>query len=141
MAFALQTRYAVIQTHVMRLPTKSPPLTRLPLAAAAFLLLFALPGCSALRRERPLPDTSRDVEIAQAVTARLGAEPALVSAAIRVEASGGRVLLFGSVKGLRQWNCAIRNAELVDGVRSVVDYLVIERGPREVGCGAPRGSE
>ena len=38
------------------------------------------------------------------------------------------------------WNCTLRNAELIDGVRTVVDYLILERGPREAVCLAHRGS-
>jgi len=65
-------------------------------------------------------------------------EPALDAAAIRVEVDGAIVLLYGSVAGLQAWQCAIRNAHLVPGVRSVVDYLVIERAPAEIPCLSPR---
>lgn len=85
-------------------------------------------------------DRSRDPQILRDVEARLDAEPAIDSSRIRVEADGGLVLLYGSVDGLGQWQCAIRNAQIVEGVRSVVDYLVIERGPRDISCGAPRDS-
>jgi hypothetical protein len=48
------------------------------------------------------------------------------------------VILHGSVAGLAAWQCALRNAALVEGVLSVTDYLVIGPGPREVTCLAPR---
>jgi hypothetical protein len=48
------------------------------------------------------------------------------------------VILHGSVAGLAAWQCALRNAGLVEGVISVTDYLVIGPGPREVPCLAPR---
>lgn len=70
--------------------------------------------------------------------ARIAAEPSLDSEAIRVVVEGRMVMLHGAVRGIGAWQCAIANAELVPGVQSVVDYLVIERGAREVRCLAPR---
>lgn len=93
-------------------------------------------------RRGPVPiDRSADPGIVSAVQARLAAEPELNAALLRVESNGGVVSLYGTVYGLGQWNCAHRNAHLVDGVVSVIDYLIIERGPREIPCGAPRGSD
>lgn len=106
-----------------------------------FLVLMALSGCSVLRRSPRPVDRSRDPAIVSAVQARLAAEPDLDARLLRVEVDGGIVILYGTVHGLGQWNCALRNAHLVDGVVSVVDYLIIERGPREIRCGAPRGSD
>jgi len=68
----------------------------------------------------------------------LSAEPSIDAATIRVEVDGAIVVLYGSVAGLDAWQCAIRTAQLVPGVLSVVDYLVIERGPHGVTCLAPR---
>ncbi len=103
----------------------------------ALLLVASLLGCSSLRRPLPEVDRSQDDRILQEVEARLTAEPQLASSPIRVEVDGGLVLLYGSVEGMGAWNCAIRNAQLVDGVSSVVDYLVIDRGPRDIACLAP----
>jgi osmotically-inducible protein OsmY len=72
------------------------------------------------------------------VAARIAAEPSLDSESIRVDVEGGTVMLHGSVRGMGAWQCAITNAGLVQGVRSVVDYLVLERGERNVQCLAPR---
>ena len=116
--------------------TSIPPLRALLTA----ILILSMTACGALRREPPIVDRSRDSQIIRDVQARLTAEPAIDASRIRVEADGGLVLLYGSVDGMGQWHCAIRNAQLVDGVRSVVDYLVIERGPRDIVCGAPRDS-
>jgi osmotically-inducible protein OsmY len=77
----------------------------------------------------------------QEVEARLAREPSIDAASVRVEVDGAIVILHGSVRGLAAWQCAIRTAQLAEGVRSVVDYLVIERGPREITClgsGTPR---
>src|SRR5690606_24997912 len=68
------------------------------------------------------------------VRGRLESEPALDADRVRVEVDGAIVRLYGSVDGIARWRCMIRNAELVDGVITVVDYLVIERGPRESPC-------
>lgn len=110
-------------------------------AEILILALLALPACSVIRRGPPPVDRSRDSAIVGAVQARLAAEPELNATLLRVESNGGVVVLYGTVFGLGQWNCALRNAHLVDGVVSVIDYLIIERGPREIPCGAPRGSD
>jgi hypothetical protein len=55
-----------------------------------------------------------------------------------VDVTGGTVLLYGSVEGIGAWQCALTNAGLAAGVKTVVDYLVLERGPQEVRCLAPR---
>ncbi len=108
---------------------------------AAWLLLPLLAaGCGALRRPPPSVDRSQDARILEDLRARLATEPAINAAQIRVEVDGGAVLLYGSVQGMGAWNCTLRNAELVDGVRTVVDYLILERGPREAVCLAHRGS-
>jgi osmotically-inducible protein OsmY len=106
---------------------------RTPLLVA--LLLTS--GCGALRRPLPTPDTTQDTRIKREVEARLANEPAIDDGSVRVAVDGAIVLLHGSVRGLAAWQCAITNAELVSGVRSVVEYLVIERGPREIRCLAP----
>lgn len=83
-------------------------------------------------------DNSQDPRIEQEVRARLAAEPSLTVGGIRVEVNGGVVLLHGGVAGIGAWQCAIATSGLVPGVRTVVDYLVIGRGPRDVHCLAPR---
>lgn len=112
-------------------------------AAPVFRLLLVpllLGGCGALRRSDPAPDLTHDPRIQGQVEARLAREPALSGRAIRVEVEGRTVVLHGSVAGIAAWQCALRNAGLVEGVASVVDYLVIERGPRDSPCLAPRAA-
>jgi hypothetical protein len=104
---------------------------------AVALVGLACGGCG-LRRPPPPIDRSQDTRIQSEVMARLAAEPSLQAEAIRVETEGGMVMLHGAVRGIGAWQCAITNAELVPGVNSVVDYLVIERGERDVRCLAPR---
>lgn len=108
---------------------------RAPLIAVLPLLLA---GCGLGRRAVVPPDPALDQRIQREVAARLAAEPSLGAGAIRVEVSGATVLLHGSVHGLGAWQCALTNAGLVAGVRTVVDYLVLERGPRDAHCLAPR---
>lgn len=102
------------------------------------LALALLAGCGLLRRPSTPVDRSQDARIRAEVEARLAQEPALEAHTLRVEVDGRRVLLHGSVRGLGAWQCAIANAGLVEGVVTVVDYLVLERGPRDVQCLAPR---
>jgi osmotically-inducible protein OsmY len=106
-------------------------------ALLPFLLLVAA-GCGLLRRPPPAVDRSQDLRIREEVLARVAAEPALDPAQIRVEVDGGVVVLYGSVAGISAWQCAILNAQLVAGVRSVTDFLVLEPGPREIVCFASR---
>lgn len=108
----------------------------LPLLLAAMLLAPSA-GCSLVRRAAPVADTSQDGRIQQEVRARLDREPSLDAALLRVEVNARTVLLHGSVRGIAAWKCALRNAELVPGVSGVVDYLVLERGPRDAPCLAP----
>jgi hypothetical protein len=111
---------------------------RAPAPIVGLILLAFLSGCSLLRRPEPPVDRSHDPRIHQEVEARLAQEPAIAGAGIRVEVDAAIVVLYGSVQGLDAWRCAIRNAQLVEGVQSVVDYLVIEPGPRDIQCIAPR---
>jgi hypothetical protein len=99
---------------------------------------FALAAACGQRQPRLPVDRSQDERILGEVAARIAAEPSLDSESIRVDVEGGTVLLHGSVRGMGAWQCAITNAGLVRGVRSVIDYLVLERGERNVQCLAPR---
>lgn len=83
-------------------------------------------------------DRSQDDRIRQEVEARLVREPSLNAAGIRVVVNGGEVQLHGTVQGLGALKCAVTNAELVPGVRLVIDLTVLERGPVTVQCLAPR---
>lgn len=109
---------------------------------AMLIATIALPSLLAaacgLRQPPPPVDRSQDDRIRSEVAARIGEEPSLDGGSIRVVVEGAMVMLHGSVQGIGAWQCAIANAELVPGVRSVVDYLVIERGERDVRCLAPR---
>lgn len=104
----------------------------------ALLSISTLAACGGLRRPAPAPDPVLQERIRSEVAARLAREPALAEDAIRVEVRGTTVLLHGSVHGLGAWQCALTNAGLVEGVTSVVDFLTLERGPRDVRCLAPR---
>lgn len=110
------------------------------LAFTLLSLVFGGLGCAPREPAATglIVDASRDAHIRREVEARLGAEPSIAAGDIRVEVRGATVALHGSVRGIGAWQCALRNASLVDGVARVADYLLIERGPREVTCLAPR---
>ena len=93
----------------------------------ALTLLFGLVGCSG--RAAFVPDRSQDARIQQQVAARLAAEPALRANSIRVEVDGGTVMLHGAVRGIGEWQCALTNAELVSGVRSVSSSRAMRTAP------------
>jgi hypothetical protein len=103
------------------------------------LAVACVSGCSSLRRPAPPIDRSEDPRILAEVQSRLADEPSLDATRLRVEVDGRIVILYGSVDGVSAWQCAIRNAQLVTGVATVVDYLVIDRGPRDVVCRAQSG--
>ena len=108
----------------------------IPRTATIALLLLA--SACGLRRPLPSVDTSQDARIRSEVEARIAAEPELDASDIRVQVLGRMVTLHGSVRGIASWKCAIANADLVEGVESVSDYLVIVRGEQEIVCLAPR---
>jgi hypothetical protein len=105
---------------------------------ALLLCCLLLSGCGVLGRRRAPVDLSQDPRIRREVEQRLASEPALREGNLRVEVTGGVVTLHGNVHGIGAWQCALTTASLVRGVRTVADYLVIERGPRDVRCLAPR---
>lgn len=111
-------------------------------AAAAPLLLA---GCGLLGGGRPqespaqaVARTAEDARIRREVEARLAAEPSVGAGHVRVDVQRGEVALHGAVTGFGALQCAIANAELVSGVRLVIDQLVLQPGPRTVQCLAPR---
>jgi osmotically-inducible protein OsmY len=83
---------------------------------------------------------TEDARIGREVEARLAAEPSIGAGKVRVAVERGEVGLFGSVAGLGALRCAERNAELVHGVRLIIDQLVLDPGPRDVRCLAPRAA-
>ena len=108
------------------------------LPTTVLLLALTSGGCAMLRRPAAVIDRSQDLRIASEVQARLVREPGIDAGRVRVEVDGGIVILHGSVQGIQGWQCAIRNAGLVDGVRSVTDFLTIERATVEYPCQATR---
>ncbi|HEX2203118.1 MAG TPA: BON domain-containing protein [Longimicrobium sp.] len=114
---------------------------RAVLAAA----VAAAGGCGFLSRaETESPEQvqvreAQEERIRQEVEARLAAEPSIGPGRVRAEVQrGGEVALHGAVTGFGALQCAVANAELVRGVRLVIDHLVLQPGPRTVQCLAPR---
>ena len=111
---------------------------------AAVLVLAAAGGCAFLKKKpqdtpaQIAARASEDARILREVEARLAAEPSIGAGRVRVAVERGEVGLFGSVAGFGALRCAERNAELVRGVRLVIDQLVLDPGPKEVRCLAPR---
>jgi osmotically-inducible protein OsmY len=110
-------------------------------AAAAALVQ----GCSLLGRGTPTETPSQaqarqtqEEAIRREVEERLTAEPAIGAGRIRAVVSHGDVQLHGAAPGFGALQCAIANAGLVPGVKLVVDFMVLEPGPRTVNCLAPR---
>lgn len=109
------------------------------IAAAALLA-----GCGFLNRRPQVTPAqtaaaaAEDARIQREVDARLAAEPSIGAAKVRVAVQGGEVSLFGAVSGSGALRCAERNAELVRGVKLVIDQLVLDPGPVTVRCLSPR---
>lgn len=108
--------------------------------------MVAAAGCGLLNKkpkDTPAQVAAREAEdarILREVEARLAAEPSIGPGRVRVAVERGEVGLFGSVAGFGALRCAERNAELVRGVRLVIDQLVLDPGPKDVRCLAPRGA-
>ncbi|HWK89159.1 MAG TPA: BON domain-containing protein, partial [Longimicrobium sp.] len=108
-------------------------------------VLAALSACSLLGGGAPADTPQQiaareeaDARIRREVEARLAAEPTIGAGRVRADVAAGEVRLHGAVQGFGALRCAINNAELVPGVRLVIDFLVLEPGPRDVRCLAPR---
>jgi osmotically-inducible protein OsmY len=103
-------------------------------------------GCSFFNKKpRDTPEqiaarAAEDARILREVEARLAAEPSIGAGRVRVSVQAAEVTLFGGVTGFGALRCAERNAGLVRGVRLVIDQLVLDPGPRDVRCLAPRAA-
>jgi osmotically-inducible protein OsmY len=117
-----------------------------PIAAFLVILGGTMPmqGCGLLgggAAETPAQAQARqqqDETIRREVEARLAAEPSIGAGRLRALVSRGDVQLHGAVTGFGALQCAIANAELVPGVRLIIDQMVLHPGPRRVTCLAPR---
>jgi osmotically-inducible protein OsmY len=110
-------------------------------ATAALVQGCALLGGGGAPPETPAKARERQTQeeaIRREVEARLAAEPAIGAGRIRAVVNQGDVHLHGAAPGFGALQCAIANAGLVPGVRLVVDFMVLEPGPRTVNCLAPR---
>ena len=122
-----------------RLRTPPRMITRRTLRQFTFLtVLVTTAGCAPRPRPSALVDRSQDDRIRREVEARLVSEPSVDASRMRVVVNGGEVQLQGAVRGMGALRCAMTNAQLVQGVRLVIDLLVLERGPATVQCLAPR---
>jgi hypothetical protein len=107
-------------------------------------LLALLGGCALLGRgtaespEQAVERIAGEERIRAEVEARLALEPAIAAGRVRVVVVRTDVHLHGSVEGYGALRCALATAGLVRGVTLVVDYLVLNPGPSEVACRAPR---
>lgn len=108
-------------------------------------LVALLAGCGFFGggEKGPAPEViaqraAEDVRIQREVEARLAAEPSVGAGRVRVVVQGGEVQLHGSVAGFGAHRCAEANAELTPGVLLVIDFLVLQPGPANVRCIAPR---
>ena len=113
---------------------------------AAAALLATQAGCALLGvggepAETPQQAAERVVQeetIRREVEARMAAEPAIGAGRIRAVVNDRDVQLHGVAPGFGALQCARANAELVPGVRLVVDMMVLQPGPSHVNCLAPR---
>jgi hypothetical protein len=104
-----------------------------------------LAGCALLGGGEPRETPAQTVErqgreetIRREVEARMAAEPAIGAGRIRAVVNDRDVQLHGAAPGFGALQCALANAELVPGVRLVVDMMVLQPGPSRVNCLAPR---
>ena len=108
-------------------------------------LLGTQAGCAVFGGRGPVETPAQAAErtvaeeaIRAEVEARLSAEPSIGPGRIRAVVNRGDVHLHGSAPGFGALQCALSTAGLVPGVRLVVDLMVLEPGPSQVHCLAPR---
>jgi hypothetical protein len=105
--------------------------------AAALAVLLATTGCGLFNRT--VRETPEQLAVRTLEVDRIRAEPSLAAARLRVAVQpGGEVALYGSIPGFGALRCAVTNAELVQGVTLVIDHVVLDPGPVEARCLAPR---
>jgi hypothetical protein len=111
--------------------------------AASLAVIFS--GCALFggkhAEETPQARLAEDARITRELEARLAAEPSIGAGRVRLVVTGGEVQLHGSVAGMGAHRCAETNAELTPGVVLVIDYLVLDPGPRTVRCLSPRTAQ
>lgn len=123
----------------MKAPGFRPARAALTAACAAAVSACGLVG--GRRADSPAElraHAAADARVQAEVDARLAAEPSIGPGRVRVVVRRGEVELHGAVAGFGALRCAETNAELTPGVSLVIDFLVLEPGPREVRCLAPR---
>ncbi len=113
--------------------------------AAALAVLLATTGCGLFNRtvretpERLAVRRGEGGGIRAGGGARIAGAASLAAARLRVAVQpGGEVALYGSIPGFGALRCAVTNAELVQGVTLVIDHVVLDPGPVEARCLAPR---
>lgn len=118
-----------------RLRRRTIPLLLLVASLVQGCALVARPGETAEETQARL---RQEEAIRREVEARLAAEPSIGPGRIRTVVNRGDVHLHGAAPGFGALQCALANAQLVPGVRLVVDYMVLHPGPSRVTCLAPR---
>ena len=96
------------------------------LAAALAALLLAGPGCASSPRHESTGEYIDDSVITMKVKAAIVAEPTLKASEINVETFKGQVQLSGFVHDPADVIKASEVARSVDGVKSIVNSLVIK---------------
>ncbi len=118
--------------------------TCLPTLALSAMLLPACGGAPPPRRDTPRTARAAstepavaeplaedgDVRIARSVRAELAVDPAVDPDAVEVDVTDGVVELRGEVPHLLMADAAIARAEMVHGVRAVIDLMELPRAPR-----------
>jgi osmotically-inducible protein OsmY len=83
------------------------------------------PGASALASEAKKPPSLPDADIASAIERHMQEEGVLRSQQPKVTVTQGVADLTGTVESLLGKECALRVAETIKGVRSVIDQVVV----------------
>jgi len=96
------------------------------LASALAALLFIGPGCASTPKHESTGEYVDDSVITMKVKAAIIAEPTLKASEINVETFKGRVQLSGFVHDVDDIAKATEVAQGVDGVKIVVNSLVIK---------------
>ena len=112
-------------------------LPRLPAPAAVLCPLAGAGGCGLIGRPPPPSTARQDARIRQEVQRPSFGSRASCRAPSAWRSTAGPSCSTAACAASAPGSAPCSNAELVPGVSSVVDYLVLERGPRDAPCLAP----
>ena len=99
------------------------------LGLCAALAVFGMTGCASNGQHRSTGEAIDDASIHTKVKAALINDPVITGKAIDVSVNRGEVTLTGAVNGEAEHQKAVDTAKGINGVKAVVDKIVVRDVP------------